>query len=122
MADLDDVRRLVVALPGVTEGEDGRGWRVGGRLLAWCWPERVDPRKPRLVNPRVLVVRVRDEAEKAERIASDPAIFFTEPHYDGYAAVLVRLEAIDEPKLDASLRQAWRLRAPKELLGRLPDA
>ena len=30
-------------------------------------------------------------------IASDPEKFFTEPHYNGFPAVLVRLAAIDTP-------------------------
>ena len=44
---------------------DGQAWRVGGRLFAWCWRERIDPKRSRLVNRDVIAVRVRDEAEKS---------------------------------------------------------
>jgi hypothetical protein len=122
VAGLDDVRRIALRLPGVTPDADGFAWRVGGRLFAWCWRERVDPKRPRLLNPGVIAVRVRDEAEKFERIAGDGAAYFTEPHYDGYAAVLVRLEAIDATQLELLLRHAWRCRAPAKLLELLPEA
>jgi len=46
-------------------------------------------------NPEVLAVRVASLAEKDELIAADPEKFFTEPHYNGFPAVLVRLPAID---------------------------
>jgi hypothetical protein len=44
-------------------------------------------------------------------------VFFTEPHYDGYPAILVRLPAIDLGLLGVILADAWRSRAPKRLLG-----
>jgi len=46
-------------------------------------------------NPEVLAVRVASLAEKEELLAADPEKFFTEPHYNGFPAVLVRLPAID---------------------------
>ena len=70
-------------------------------------------------NPKVLAVRVADEGEKLALIASDPEKFFTEPHYNGYPAVLVRLEAIDEDELTELLTDAWRLSAPRRLLAEL---
>jgi len=50
--------------------------------------------KPRVPRPDVLAVRVRDQAEKAALLAGDPKRFFTEPHYNGFPAVLVRLPAV----------------------------
>ena len=61
----------------------------------------------------MFAVRVSGEEEKAVLIAADPEKFFTEPHYNGYPAVLVRLEAIDEDELTELLTDAWRLRAPR---------
>ena len=51
----------------------------------------------------------------------DQEIFFTEPHYDGYPAVLVRLTAIDPDFLARVLTDAWGCRAPKRLLADAPD-
>ena len=45
----------------------------------------------------------------------DPAVFFTEPHYNGYPAILVRLPAIGTDLLAVLLTDAWRTRAPKRL-------
>jgi hypothetical protein len=46
-------------------------------------------------------------------LALDPDVFFTEPHYDGYPAVLVRLPRIDPELLTVVLTDAWRSRAAK---------
>jgi hypothetical protein len=118
VATESDVERLVLALPGVTR--DGSHYLVGGGLLAWPWLERVDPRRARLENPDVLAVRVPDEAAKLALIAAEPELFFTEPHYDGYAAVLVRLSVISDERLRELLIEGWRSRAPRVLLGRDP--
>ena len=56
--------------------------------------ERLQPGRPRVANPGVIAVRVASEDEKHSLIGLDPEIFFTEPHYDGYPAVLVRLQPI----------------------------
>jgi hypothetical protein len=42
-------------------------------------------------------------------------VFFTTPHYDGYAYVLVRLDRIGRDLLAELVEDAWRLRAPKSL-------
>jgi hypothetical protein len=77
--------------------------------------ERIQPKRPRIPNPEVIVVRVADEAEKQAMLGLDPDIFFTEPHYDGYPAVLIRLPAIDAVLLEKVIGDAWRLRAPGRL-------
>jgi hypothetical protein len=118
MATLDDIRRIALALPEVET--DGRGFSVHGKAFAWPWMERVDPRKPRVVNFHVLAVRVADESEKEVLIEMDPDVFFTEPHYDGYPAILVRLPAIDVTLLAKVLADGWRSRAPKRLLQDAP--
>jgi hypothetical protein len=63
--------------------------------FAWAWNERIEPKKPRVPNPEVLAVRVANQAEKEALLAADPEKFFTEPHYNGFPAVLVRLSSID---------------------------
>jgi hypothetical protein len=59
---------------------------------------------------------VGNEFEKEALIDMNSAVFFTEPHYDGYPAIRVRLPAIDLDLLGVVLTDAWRLRAPKRLL------
>jgi hypothetical protein len=120
MATQDDVRRIAMALPGVSE-EPGRfAFSVENRGkakgIAWIWLERVEPKKARVPNPGVLAVRVRDQDEKAALLAGDPDALFTEPHYNGFPAVLVRLRAIRVPALRALLTEAWRCQAPKAVV------
>jgi hypothetical protein len=120
MVDHDGVRRIALALPEVVEGEDRFGFGVLNRGkvkgIAWLWMERVDPKKPKVANPGVLAIRVDGAATKAELLASDPAVFFTEDHYNGYPAVLVRLAEISEEELRELLTDAWRVQAPKALV------
>jgi hypothetical protein len=120
VADQADVRRIALALPETAEGADrfAFGVRHGAKEkgFAWVWLERVEPKQPRVPNPEVLAVRVANEAEKHELIAADPAVFFTEPHYNGYPAVLVRLPAIGVAELTELLTDAWRCQAPKALV------
>ena len=61
-------------------------------------------------------VRVANEFEKATLIDMDPEVFFTEPHYDGYPAILVRLRAIDPDLLRVIVTDGWRCQVPRRLL------
>jgi hypothetical protein len=111
MANQDDVGRIALALDGVSA--DGLTYRVDGHLVCWPWMERIDPKKARVANLGVLVVRVASEMDKGALIDSDPAVFFTEPHYDGYAMVLIRLAAIDESLLAKLIADSWALAKAK---------
>jgi hypothetical protein len=119
MATQSDVRKIALSLPGAEE-ESGRfafhvidkGKKKG---FAWVWLERVDPKKARVPNPEVLAVRVSGLEEKAALIAGDSEKFFTEPHYNGYPAVLVRLRAIKVPELRQLLTEAYRRQAPRKI-------
>jgi hypothetical protein len=119
MASLADVRRIATSLPGVQQRSGESGYRVDGKLFAWTWMERIDPKRPRVANPEVLVVRVASELEKEALLSVEGDRFFTEPHYDGYAAVLVRLAAIDAGDLADLITDAWRTKAPKGLFAEL---
>jgi hypothetical protein len=120
MADQADVRRVALSLPEVVEGEDHFAFSVPNRGkhkgIAWVWLERVQPRKARVPNPEVLAVRVASEGDKRDLIAADPDKFFTEPHYNGFPAILVRLAAVDEDELRELLTDAWRCQAPRALV------
>lgn len=120
MAGQDDIRRIALALPETVEEEDRFAFSVvvNGKHkgIAWTWYERVHPKKPRVANPDVLVVRVADPVEREALLRSDPDTFFTEPHYNGYPAVLVRLAAIDPDELAELITEAWRSLAPRALV------
>lgn len=102
MSDEDDVRRLALELPAVEQHPVGSSFNVCDKGFAWSFMERVAPKKPRVRRPDVLAIRVSGEAEKQSLIDADPAVYFTDDHYRGYPAVLVRLPAIEG--LDRNLR------------------
>jgi hypothetical protein len=118
VATFDDVRRVALGLPEVTMNDAGTEFRVDGKLFAHPWLERVDPKRARVPNLDVAVVRIASESDKEVLIQMDPAVFFTEPHFDGYASIHVRLAAVSEPLLEQLIADAWRVRAPKRLVAR----
>jgi hypothetical protein len=119
MATQADVRRIALSLPGTEEAPDHFAFsiRIKGKPkgFVWVWMERVAPKKPRVPQPAVLAVRVANLFDKDFLLASDPVRFFTEPHYDGYPAVLVRLPAVTARELRPILTEAWRCLAPAGL-------
>jgi hypothetical protein len=120
MADQDDVRRIALALPDTSEAEDHFAFSVAskGRKkgFLWAWSERVEPKKPRMPRPDVVAIRVADRFEKEALLASDQETFFTEPHYNGVPAVLVRLPRIGLVELEELIIDAWRSQAPRALI------
>lgn len=116
MASQDDVRRISRSLPETTEDPNGFRFLVDGKAFVWAWMERLDPKRARVPSADVVAVRVANDLEKQTLLGADPKVFFTEPHYDGYPAVLVRLAAIDADLLETLLNDAWRSRAPKRLV------
>jgi hypothetical protein len=68
----------------------------------------------------VLAVRVANLIDKDFLLAANPGKFFTEPHYDGFPAILVRLEQVTVRELRPLITEAWRTQAPKELQEREP--
>jgi hypothetical protein len=116
-SDAGDVHRIALSLPHATQ--DGSKIRYlvdGGKAFAWTWKKRIEPKRARVEQLDVFAVRVANEEEKQVLIASDPAKFFTEAHYNGYPAVLVRLEEIDSDELSELLMDAWRNAAPRKLV------
>ncbi len=127
MATWDDVRRLATALPEVTErpSYDGRpAWRVKDKAFAWDRPlRRADLTALGRAAPDgpVLAASVPDLGAKEALLADDPAVYFTTPHFDGYAAILVRLDGIAADELAELLTEAWLCRAPKRLAKQFED-
>jgi hypothetical protein len=122
MVTQDDVRELALLLPATTEDEGSFRFLVGGKAIAWVWLERHDPKKARVPNPGVIAIRVGHELDKESLIEMDPVAFFTEPHYDGFPAILVRLGAVDPAMLRKLLADAWRIQAPRRLVRELDAA
>jgi hypothetical protein len=120
MANQDDVRQIALSLPATMEADEHFAFAVLNKGeqkgFAWVWLERIEPKQTGVPNPQVLAVRVADRSEKESLLASDKAKFFTEPHYDSYPAVLVRLAAIDTDELRELLTDAWRCMAPRTLV------
>jgi hypothetical protein len=113
MATEDDVRRIALSLPETVErpwyGTPGYKVRDKGFL-------RIRSR-----DEGGLVVFVGDLGEKEMLLASDPDKFFTTPHYDGHASVLVNLPAIAIDELAELITESWRIRAPQKVLDRYAD-
>lgn len=106
MATEDDVRRLALALPETAEKPM---YGTPAFYVRRKWFARMRE------EPGVLAVPVPSEEHKLELVAARPDAFFTTPHFDGYAVVLVRLAQVDDEELRELLTDAWRLRAPKRL-------
>ena len=125
MATARDVRRIARSLPEAVESTDDLAFAVPNRGknkgFVWSWKERVEPNKARVPNLGVLAVRVADEGDKQALLASDPAKFFTEAHYNGFPAVLVRLDAVGSAELRELISDAWRCAAPVPLVASFDD-
>ena len=119
MASQADVRRIALSLAGTEETPDHFAFSVPnqGKLkrFVWVWMERVDAKKARVPQPKVIAVRVANLYDKDFLLAANPLKFFTEPHYDGFPAVLVRLPAVTARELRPLITEAWRCQAPKDL-------
>jgi hypothetical protein len=117
VAGWDDVRRIALALPETEErpSHGNPAWRVRGKLFVWERPLRpADLRALGAGAPTgaILGARVEHELAKHALVASDPEVFFTTPHFDGYAAVLIRLAQIDVAVLVEIITDAWLIQAP----------
>ena len=108
MATVDDVRRIALSLPETVEKPwfNTPGFRVKDKGFLRIRSEAEGG----------LVVFVSDLGEKEALLESDPEVFFTTPHYDGYPTVLVHLPAVELDELTELITESWRLKAPKRVL------
>jgi hypothetical protein len=115
------VRRLALALPGTAErvSRDGLlAWDVKDKTFAWERPLRPADRKalgPAAPEGPVLAARVPDLGAKEALLAEAGDTWFTTPHFQGYPAILVRLDQATAADLEELLVEAWLSRAPKRL-------
>ncbi|HEY1591686.1 MAG TPA: MmcQ/YjbR family DNA-binding protein [Solirubrobacteraceae bacterium] len=120
MATWDDVRRLALSLPE-TDERDSRGlphWRVREKGFVWERPLRrsdLEALGNQAPDGPILGARVEHLVAKEALLADNPRVYFTTPHFDGFPAVLVRLEEISEDELRELITEAWLSRAPKRL-------
>jgi hypothetical protein len=120
VATWDDVRRIALELPETSE-DSSRGltsWSV--RRKGFVWERPLRPGDLRALGDDaptgpILGARVEHLMAKEALLADDPEVFFTTPHFDGYPAILVRLDAIAEEDLREVVVEAWLARAPKRL-------
>jgi len=110
VATLDDLSEICDALPGAVAGDQASyGVMVKGKVkgFVWAWMERVHPQKAKVMNLDVLAIRTPGLAAKDALLASGHPALFTEPHYNGYPAILVRIAEIDRAELEPLLIGAW---------------
>jgi|SRR5579875_1616542 hypothetical protein len=121
MATVEDVARIAGRLPEVTEGErhGNLTWFVRGRAFAWDRPfSKADLRRFGDEAPPagpILAVRVADLHDKEALLATGQRGFFTIPHFDGYAAVLIQLRTVGQKALREAITDAWLAQAPAAL-------
>ncbi len=121
MATVEDAARMATDLPEVTVGErrGNRTWFVGGKAFAWERPfSKADIRRFGDQTPPdgpILAVRVADLGEKEAILAANTDAFFTIPHFDGYAAVLIQVRNAPAEALREVITDGWLATAPAKL-------
>lgn len=121
MASIDDVAQIALSLPEVSVGTryGNQAWSVGAKAFVWERPfSKADLKRFGDVTPpegTIVGVKVEDLAEKEAVLEAHTRGVFTIPHFDGYAAVLVQLSALDQPTLHELIVDAWLACAPVKL-------
>lgn len=120
MATMADLDRIALALPQATKetSDDGRpAYYVHGKMFCFHRsrrPDAVDAETGERMAD-VLMFRVADVGVKDLLLSDVRGVFFTTPHFDGYPAILVRLEQIEPAELEEVVVEAWLRQAPKRL-------
>jgi hypothetical protein len=130
VASWDDVRRIALALPETTEAVSwgNAHWRVKNKGFVWERPlNRSDHAALEALGEQapegaILGVRVADLGVREVMIADDPELFFTIPHFEGFPAILVRLELVGVAELQELIVEAWLDRAPARLAQQYLDS
>ena len=119
MATFDDVRRLGMRLPEVTESTfyGTPALKVRGKGFCRMWSEREHNRDD-VHDTEVLVVFCEPEM-KDVLLENHPGVLFSTPHYEGYGAMLIRLADVELDDLAEWLEDSYRRRAPATLIRQL---
>lgn len=135
MVTFEDVARVALGLPETEEttsyGNVAWAVRTGGtakgrpRTKGFVWERPLSKKDRALLTEAdqievppdevILAARVEDLAEKEAVLAEHPGVAFTTPHFDGYPAVLVRLDRLEESLLVEIVTSAWLAVAPARL-------
>ena len=120
MATWEEVREIALALPETDEviSRELRQWRVKDKLFVWERPLRrsdLEALGDSAPEGPILGARVEHLVAKDALLADESGVFFTTPHFEGYPAVLVRLDEIGPEDLRETIVEAWLARAPKRL-------
>jgi hypothetical protein len=107
MPTWEDVVELGTRLPGVEVGTSFGTPALKVRKKGICRLRS---------NPDALVIRVTDMGEREMLLRSEPELFFTTPHYDGWPYLLVRLDTVPRDELAELLEDAWRVFAAKRVI------
>src|ERR1700677_812568 len=121
MATFDDVVRTSSQWPEVSVSTSYAtpALKVRGKAFCRLWGER-DRSKSDIDEVEVLVVFCELD-EKEFLLGESDGSIFTAPHYDGYGAVLVRLETIDNELLGSLVLESYLLKAPPSIRRQFPD-
>lgn len=121
MVKLTEVEKIISSLPEVTEGTKygNQTWEVAGNGFAWIRPfSKADIKRfgdqPVPEGP-ILAIRTADLAEKEAILAAGNKGFFTIPHFDGFAAILIDLSVATEKAVREAIIDGWLAKAPREL-------
>ena len=97
---LDEVRALILSLPGCEAAFSQKSWafKVKGKLIC-----RLGVR----TGPEDLMLTNIDPAERDALIAAEPEVFFSTPHFDGGRFLLVRTGAAREDQLRPYLERRY---------------
>jgi hypothetical protein len=123
MATMEELEELALAMPQATKevSDDGRPtYLVHGKMFCFHRSRRPDA-LDRETGERlddVLVFRVEDLDVKELLLAEARGLFFTTPHWNGYAAVLIRipdLARLERAELRELVIDAWLTRAQKRV-------
>jgi hypothetical protein len=118
---LEDAAHLLMDLPEVTEGvrHGHRTWFVGPNAFAWERPfSKADLKRfgeARVPEEPILALRTLDLDDKEAVLGAGHKGFFTIPHFNGYAAVLVELRRATKRPLRDAIEDAWLACAPEAL-------
>jgi hypothetical protein len=118
---LEDVEAVIATLPEVVEGASygNRSWSVGKHHFAWIRPfSKADIKRFGDATPptgTILAVRVDDLGEKEAVLAAGHRGFFTIPHFEGYAAVLIQLDVAGKRSVREAVVDGWLSVAPPAL-------